>query len=171
MMRSKRRNESKLSKLKFYSNNEQVAVQSKDGEAEAEPEQNDGQATEGAKNNKRKPVARSSIDEGRVSPGTRMLINTEIFNYNTINQKSKPAAAVKKRIFRRVDKDQQSQGYIDHKIPAERDGAILAVVERSNLDSGSHSGPSTAAKRERILITMGGDRFQNAFNDTFIMEL
>ena len=99
-----------------------------------------------------------------------MLINTEIFNYNIINQKSKPAAGVKKRIFRRVDKDQHSQGYIDHKIPAERDGAILAVVERSNLDA-SHAGATTATKRDRILITMGGDRFQNAFNDTFIMEL
>ena len=98
-----------------------------------------------------------------------MLINTEIFNYNIINQKSKPAAAIKKRIFRRVDKDQHSQGYIDNKIPAERDGAILAVVESNNLNTATRS--PTTTKRDRILITMGGDRFQNAFNDTFIMNI
>ena len=43
-MRSKRRNEFKLSKLKFYSNNEQVVVQSKEKEAEEEVDQGDGQA-------------------------------------------------------------------------------------------------------------------------------
>jgi len=174
MMRSKRKTEFKLSKLKFYSNNEQVVMPPKQSEEE-EANQNSGygatrEAVEGGlKANKRKPASRSSIDEGRVSPGTRMLINTEIFNYNIINQKSKPAAAIKKRIFRRVDKDQLNQGYIDNKIPAERDGAILAIVESNNLDAGVQN--PTSAKRDRILITMGGDRFQNAFNDTFIMGI
>jgi hypothetical protein len=176
MMRSKRKTEFKLSKLKFYSNNEQVVRQPKQGEEEVEVNQNSGygatrEAVEGGlKANKRKPTSRSSIDEGRVSPGTRMLINTEIFNYNIINYKSKPASTIKKRTFHRVDKDQHTQGYIDNKIPAERDGAILAIVERSSLDAGAQS-QSTGGKRDRILITMGGDRFQNAFNDTFIMAL
>ena len=174
MMRSKRKTEYKLSKLKFYSNNEQVVRPPKQSGEEEEANQDGGygatrEAAEGGlKATKRKPASRSSMDEGRVSPGTRMLINTEIFNYNIINQKSKPAAAVKKRIFRRVDKDQQAQGYIDNKIPAERDGAILAIVESNDLDAGTQS-RSGAAKRDRVLITMGGDRFQNAFNDTFIM--
>jgi len=90
-------------------------------------------------------------------------------------------------MYRKVDKDQNKQGYIRDQAPAQRDGAILAFITKAGLDSAAPKDGSSAKspfkrelrsrsidqtpKLEKALVLMGGDRLQRAFNDTFIMPL
>ena len=63
-----------------------------------------------------------------------------------------------------------------------RDGAILALVDKIIPESedstpvhwkkdNSADKDESKKKRKRVMVTMGGDRFKRAFNDTYIMEL
>lgn len=45
------------------------------------------------------------------------------------------------------------------KLPAQRDGAILAIVERDPEGSDGSYDNTENKKRDRVMITMGGDRF------------
>lgn len=92
-------------------------------------------------------------------------------------------------MYRKVDKEQNAQGCINNQVPANRDGAILAVVEeqpsdemrptgRKWISSGSlidsqdsqETSHRIKPKRKRVLVLMGGDRFQRSFNDIFVMN-
>lgn len=47
---------------------------------------------------------------------------------------------------------------ISPKKPSQRDGAIFALVQKNEESHGKFFSPE-GAKRNRVLITMGGDRF------------
>ena len=86
-------------------------------------------------------------------------------------------------------------GYIKDQIPAQRDGAIMVLMlgktaatakgtatpkestpALRNLDPRSRKSfeqetPTHGPPLEKVLVLMGGDRLQRAFNDTFVMPL
>ena len=143
MQHSKHKSDFQRNKLKFYGNDEQPKGPT---EPSSSKRASQGQAL-------------SALEKGRLSPGTRTLVNSEIYNYHIINSKQKSSATTKKKLFRKIDKDQHQQGYIMDKLPAERDGAILAIVERDAEASDGETGGVESRKREKVMVTMGGDRF------------
>ena len=54
------------------------------------------------------------------------MMDTAIANYHLQDSKG---MKLRKSMYRKVDKEQSAQGCIDNQIPANRDGAILALVE------------------------------------------
>ena len=63
-------------------------------------------------------------------------------------------------------------------MPTFRDGAVFALINQQ-IGGGQSEDSKTISsselekrpKRKKVLVLMGGDRFQRAFNDTFLIDM
>lgn len=125
-------------------------------------------------------------------PVSKRMRETMISKYHTLNTKKHP-----KKKWRKIEFEGEQVGFINNQVPVQRDGGIFTYVESNNLDPtgnisetskpgvrsnllltsalNSHQSQRTSisqsGKRSRVLVLMGGDRFQRALNDTFIMQV